>query len=201
MNRLQNTTCIKPFTIAAVAAILFSSATSGVAGMFTGSFAPENWELSSSSINPGSFVFSGLNNAEVLTITSANADGLSDTIVQLMAPYPSASGRVDFTWTLAQNGNLGAPQAYFYVGGVQYALVGSSGSLTGLWIGAGDAVSFELVGEVEKGKSPAQLEIGGWDFSSVPEPGPLATGVLTFVAASLLVWRQSRGASAAPPSE
>jgi hypothetical protein len=142
------------------------------AGLFTGDLGTNNWTQIPVSDNDGGFVFTGTGDTIALVLTSSAISGFSDTLITLEPPYLSAPELVDFNWTLTANGNVGGPQAYFYVDTLQYPLQGDSGRLTDIEIPANTPIYFELVGNVTPGKSPAQLEI------TVPEPGNALGGML-----------------------
>lgn len=153
---------------------------------FTGPFAPGNWTKTYDDGNPGSFFFTGSGSATVLTFNASGTTGDSDTIIS--AVNSSTPESVSFNWTLAQNGNDGIPQAYFFVvGGTEYGLVGISGSVSTI-VPAGATISFDLVGSLESsGKSPAQLQI-----MEVPETGNALAGLLVLAAAGFEWFRRKQ---------
>ena len=96
---------------------------------------------------------------------------------------------MSFNWTLTDYGNLGAPQAYFYVGSTIYDLQGPGGTLWNIAVSPNTPIYFELVGDVSPGKSPAELGI-----LEVPEPVNVALGVfagLLLAVTGLRKWRRS----------
>jgi hypothetical protein len=159
----------------------------GAAGVsqaaFTGDFGPTNWAVYPGSVNPGSFYFSGTGDAMTLHITSSPTPGFSDTVLALQWPYSSEPGFLDFSFTLTRVGNVGEPLGYFYVGSVQYDLLGSD-SLTDIEIPANTPVYFELLGDLTPGKNPAELQVALWTF--VPEPSPALFCVLGLALAACL---------------
>lgn len=168
----------------------------GATPLFVGDFAPSKWSLDAGSFNAGSYSFTGLP-ADVLCITgSSTPNVLSDTIVSLNSPYSSSPGLVSFNWTLAANGNMGAPLANFYIGTTQYMLSGNGGTVTGIALSAGTPFAFELMSQAESAfKGPAKLTISGWNFSSVPEGGASTAGLLVLVLGGVEMVRRKRGAT------
>jgi len=156
----------------------------------SGLLTPADWTQIPVSANDGVFSYTGSGDATVFVLKSSMTTGFSDTLIGLNSPYLSAAEGVNFDWTLTANGNLGAPQAYFYVGATEYALNGSSGSLMNVDIPANTPVYFELVGDVSPGKAPAQLDI--WQV--VPETGNALAGVLVLAVAGLEWFRRKQPA-------
>ena len=156
-------------------------------GLFTDAFATGNWTVAQYGDNPGGYAFTGTGSTAVLVLT-ASAAGPSDTVLSLNSPYASTEESVFFNWTLSDNGNIGTPQAYFFVGGTEYDLIGTKGSLT-VEVPADTKLSFELVGDVSPGKGAAQL-----DITAVPEAGTALTGVLVLGAAGFEWFRRKRTA-------
>jgi hypothetical protein len=167
--------------------LLAGFAPAAQSGLFTGAFAPANWTQTPVSANDGVFGFTGSGSATLLTLQSSATTGFSDTLMGLKSPYLSAAETVNFDWTLTANGNLGTPQAYFYVGSTTYDLSGSSGTLTGIEIPANTPVYFELMGDMSPGKAPAELEIVG-----VPETGNALAGLLVLGAAGFEWFRRKQ---------
>jgi len=160
------------------------SAWSGL--LFTGPFAPGNWTQTPFGGNNGVFGFTGTGISTVMVLQSSMTAGTSYTI--LSAVNSGATESVSFNWTLTANGNVGAPLAYYSVGGPDIPLVGNSGSLS-ISIPTGEALSFELVGNVSPGKAPAQLGI-----SEVPEAGNALAGLLVVAVAGFECFRRKRTA-------
>jgi hypothetical protein len=158
--------------------------------LFFTDFPPGNWTKTYDNGNPGSFFFTGNGSATVLTFNASGTAGTygSDTTIRANSV---ATGSVSFHWTLAANGDIGSPTAYYYVGTTQYALLGTSGTITGINVSSvGTTISFELVGAVSAGKSPAQLQI----MDVVPETGNALAGMLVLAAAGFEWFRRKRTA-------
>ena len=168
--------------------LLAGLASTGRADLFAGDLGTNNWVQIPVGDNDGGFVFTGVGDTVILYLTSSATPGFSDTLLGLTSPYLSAPEVVNLSWTLSANGNVGQPQAYFYVDTLQYALTIPSGSLTNILIPANTPVYFELLGDVTAGKSSAQLELSG-----VPEPENLMAGLL-MVAAGFEWFRRKRKA-------
>ena len=176
--------------------ILLGYAGSGRAGLFTGSFAPANWEVSTNSSNPGTFAFTGTGNAEVLEITGAAADP-SETFVVLKSPYSPAPSSLHFSWAVANNGNDGSPLVYYVVNGTPAPLVGSSGTEGNVYLPADTEFGFAMSANVIGGKIPAVFMVTDWEVQTVPEigswlAGPLALGVAFFIGIRRQ-WRRAAG--------
>ena len=165
------------------------------AGLFTGSFDPANWELdAANSSNPGTYVFTGVANAEILEITGAAAGG-SDTVVVLKSPSSSPT-LLHFTWSVVKKGNDGDPLAYYLLlGEVPTPLTGTSGTVNDLDLPAGTRFGFALSATTTAGKDPAVFAVTDWEAQAVPEAGSWLAGALVLgVALFEVVRRQRRGA-------
>ena len=166
------------------------------AGLFTNSFAPANWEIRNDSSNPGIFEFTGLGDAEILTITGA-ASGSSETIVVIKPPCPSPA-LLSFTWTVVRNGNDGPPEAGYLVDDVLTPLVGNSGT-NDLSLPAGTtSFGFVLGANPETGKNPPVFAITGWEAEMVPEAGTWLAAALA-LGVALVEWRRRQPSKTVVP--
>ena len=152
-------------------------------------FPPASWSQTTLINAGGSFYFTGSGSATALTFNASGTTGYSDTIISANNTSGTTES-VSFDWTLTANGNMGAPLAYFYVGSTIYDLIGTSGTLTGINVSAGQTIQFELVGDVSSGKAPAQLKI--WDV--VPETGNALAGMLVLAVSGFEWFRRQRTA-------
>ncbi len=143
------------------------------AGLFTGDLGTNNWTQIPVSDNDGGFVFTGTGDTIALVLTSSAISGFSDTLITLEPPYLSAPELVDFNWTLTANGNVGGPQAYFYVDTLQYPLQGDQWQSHGHRNSGEHADLFRVGGERDAGQ-----ESGTTGNYVVPEPGNALAGML-----------------------
>ena len=167
------------------------------AALFADAFAPANWQIRPDSPSPGTFIFTGTGNAEILELTGA-AVGSSETVVVIKSPYASSPAILSFTWTVVNNGNIGAPEAAYLVDNVPTPLHGPGGTGSGLILPEGTEFGFVLGANPESGKNPPVFAITDWEAQMVPETGTWLAAALA-LGVALVEWRRRQPSKTVVP--
>ena len=168
--------------------IALGAASSACAGLFTGFFGADNWQVSGG----GTTNFVG---TSVLQITGPRSTSGSVTYLDL-ANYVGQPTVLDFTWALAPEDYQGNPTADVYVNDTPWgSLSGEQSGTLHIPLTSGQHLYFELDSAWRGSgtKGPPRLTITG-----VPEAGTWLAGVFALGVVGWEVLRRKRHASAPP---